>query len=85
MHISNNVPHFLSGMTELAACNTGTKTEVADTDAIVFELISEIISALGHGTNEDAATLVITKARHVVVDTDDGGISRQSNLAAIGR
>jgi hypothetical protein len=56
--ISKNIPHFLSGMAELAACDTGTQTIVADTDCIILKGVRKIIPAFGHGTDKDTDTLL---------------------------
>jgi hypothetical protein len=56
--ISKNIPHFLGGMTELAACDTGTQTIIADTDCIILEGVREIIPTFGHGTDENTNTLL---------------------------
>jgi hypothetical protein len=45
-------------MTKLAASDAGTQAIVADTDGFVLELISKVVFALGHGSNENAYALV---------------------------
>lgn len=71
-------------MAELAAGNTGTETEVADGDGVVLEGVGKVVSALGHGTNEDTDALLGPQSPDVVVDTDDGGVETEGDFAAVG-
>lgn len=81
----DDVPDFLGSMAESAACDTGTQTEVADTDRVVLELVCEGIVTLGHGTDEDANALLGREVGNVIADTDDGRIETEGDLAAVGR
>lgn len=45
-------------MTELTACDTSTKTVIADTDRLVLEAIGEVVFAFGHCTDKDADAFV---------------------------
>lgn len=71
-------------MAKLAACNTGTKTVVADGDGVVLEVVGKVILAFGHGTNEDADALVGCQCLDVVSWAYDGGFKRQGHLPAVG-
>lgn len=82
---SQNVPHLLGRVAELAAGHTGTETVVADTDGVVLERVSKVIVALGHGTNEDGDALLGTQRLDVVLRTDHGGVETHGDLAAVGR
>ena len=57
----DDVPNILSGVAELAAGDTGTQAEVADTDRVVLELIRKGVVSLGHGTDKDTDALFLTK------------------------
>lgn len=70
-------------MAELATGNTGTKAVVANTNGIILELIGEVILALGHGSNEDADTLLLTKSLDVVLDTHNLSLVTERDLSAI--
>lgn len=47
-------------MAEFTAGHTGTQAVVADTDLVILERVGKIIMTLGHGTDEDADTLIGT-------------------------
>ena len=81
----DDVPDFFGSVTESAAGDTGTQTEVADTDRVVLEFVCKGVVTLGHGTNEDAYALLGCEVGNVVADTDDGGVETEGNLAAVGR
>jgi len=78
-----DAPDVFGGMAELATCYTGTQTEVANTDCVVFELVREIVFAFGHGTDEDADALFRAQSLYVVGYSHNGCFKAQSNLAAI--
>lgn len=80
-----NVPYILGGMAELAAGNAGTEVELANGDAVVLDVIREVIVALGHGANEDCDTLALIETADVVADTYNFRIEAKRNLAAIWR
>lgn len=82
---SNDVPDFLSGVAKLAASNASTQSKVANTNAVVFEIVGEIILALCHSSHENTAAFIASKTTYVVIDTDNGGICRECDLAAVGR
>ena len=81
----NDVPNFLGSMAEPATCDTGTQTEVADTNRVVLEFVCEGVVTLGHGTDKDANALFGGEVGNVVANTDDGSVETQSDLAAVGR
>ena len=81
----NDVPDFLGGMAESTAGDTGTQTEVADTDGVVLELVCKGIVALGHGTDKNADALLGSEVGNVVAHTNDGRVETEGDLAAIGR
>lgn len=70
-------------MTELAAGNTGTQTETADTDGVILEGIGKVVTSLGHGTNEDTNTLLGTQVLNIVPNADHRGVETKSDLATI--
>ena len=78
-------PDILRCMTELTAGNAGTEIELADSNAIVLDVIREVIVALCHGTNEDCDAFVLGKSRNIVADTYDLGVETECYLAAVGR
>jgi hypothetical protein len=83
--VLDDVPDLFSSVTEPAAGDTSTQTEVADTDGIVLELVCEGVVALGHGTDEDANALLGCEVGNVVAHADDGGVETEGDLAAVGR
>jgi hypothetical protein len=66
-----DVPDILRGMTEFTACNAGTEVKLANSDAIVLDVVREIVVALGHGTNEDCNALALVEASDIIADTYD--------------
>lgn len=80
-----DVPYILGCMAEFAACNAGTEVELANGDAIVLDVVREIVVALGHGTNEYSDALVLVEASNVVADTYDFRVEAKRYLAAVGR
>jgi hypothetical protein len=48
-------PDVFCGVAELAARDAGTKVKLADSYAVVFDVVGEVIVALGHGSNEDCS------------------------------
>jgi hypothetical protein len=83
--VLDDVPDLFGSVTESAAGDTSTQTEVADTDGIVLELVCEGVVALGHGTDEDANALLGCEVGNVVAHADDGGVETEGDLAAVGR
>lgn len=71
-------------MAELAACNAGTEVKVADSDAVILEMISKVIVAFGHGSDEDCYALVLVEASDVVAYTHNFRIEAEGDLAAVG-
>lgn len=55
---SDNVPHLLGSMAELAACDTGTQAVVTDGNRVILEGVGKVIVSLGHGTHEDTDALL---------------------------
>lgn len=72
-------------MAELAAGDTGTEREVANTDRVVLVLVGEVVATLGHGTDEDTDALLGTEVGNVIADSHDRSVERQRDLAAVGR
>lgn len=62
-------PHVLCGVAELTARNAGTEIEVADSDAVILQVISKVIIAFGHRSDKDCYALVLVQSRDVVADT----------------
>lgn len=81
----DDVPDLFGGMAESAAGDTGTQTEVADTDRVVLELVCKGIVTLGHGSDEDADALLRCEVGDVVAHTDNGRVETEGDLAAVGR
>jgi hypothetical protein len=81
----DDVPDLFGGMAESATSDTGTQTEVADTDRVVLELVCKGVVTLGHGSDKDADALLRCKVGNVVADTDNGRVETESDLAAVGR
>lgn len=63
-------------MTKFAACDAGAQAEIADTDDVVLELVSECVGAFRHGADEDTDALVRTQVGDVVLNSDDIRIPR---------
>lgn len=82
-YLSSDVPDILGGVAEFAASNTGTETEVADGDGIIFEGIGKVITTFGHGTDEDTDTLVWVEILHVLSDTNDLCVERESHFPTV--
>jgi len=70
-------------MAELATCYASTQTEVANTDCVVLEFVSEIVLAFGHGTDEDADALLRVQSLDIVGHSHNGCFETQSNLPAV--
>lgn len=81
--VLKDTPDILCGVTELAASNTGTEVELADSNAVIFDVVGEIVVALGHGSHENRDALVLTEARDVVAHANNLGIETESDLAAV--
>ena len=81
---SDNIPHFLGGMAELAACNTRTQAVVADTDRVILERVGKIIVTLGHGAHKDTHALLGAQRLDVVPGTHHGGFETEGHLTAVG-
>lgn len=64
-----DVPYVLGCMAEFAACNAGTKIELADGNTVILDMICKVIVALGHGADEDGNALVLVEAGNVIADT----------------
>lgn len=78
-------PYVFSRMAELAACNAGTETPVANTDRVVLEVIREVVIALGHGPDENSNAFVLVQSVDVVPYANNFGFEAERNLAAIRR
>jgi hypothetical protein len=72
-------------MAELAACNAGTKVEVADSDRVVLDVVREVVIALGHGSDEDAYAFILVQALDVVRHPYDRRLEAQGDLSAVRR
>jgi hypothetical protein len=72
-------------MAELTACNAGTEVKLANSDAVVFDVVGKVVVALGHGTYEDGNALALVEIANVVADTYDLGVEAERDLAAVGR
>jgi len=81
----DNVPGILGSMTELAASDTCTQAETADTDRIILVLIRKVIVTLGHRTNEYADALFWTEVANVIPNAHDRSVERQRDLATVWR
>lgn len=81
---SDNVPHLLGGMAELAACDTGTQAVVTDGNRVVLEGVGKVIVSLGHGTHEDTDALLGAQRFDVVASAHHGGFETEGHLAAVG-
>lgn len=82
---SENIPNFFGRVTEFTTRHTGTQTIVADTDCIIFKGICKIITALGHGTNEDADALLGVQRLDVILNTDYRRLETERHLPTVGR
>ena len=74
-HPSNDIPDFFGGVAEFTACDARTQIEITDADAVVLDFVGEVISAFGHGADENTAALIATQTCDIVVDTDNRCIS----------
>jgi len=72
-------------MAELTACNAGTEVKLANSDAVVLDVIGKVVVALGHSTYEDCDTLALVEIANVIADTYDLGVEAERDLAAVGR
>jgi hypothetical protein len=70
-------------MAEFAAGNTCAQAVVADTDGFILEGISEVVFALGHGSNEDADTFVGGQSIDIVSNPDYVGVEAEGDFSAI--
>jgi hypothetical protein len=70
-------------MAEFTACYAGTEVELANGDAVVLDVVREVVVALGHGTHEDSNALALVEASNVVADTYDFRVEAERDLAAI--
>lgn len=70
-------------MAEFAACNAGTKIELADSYAVVFDVVGEVIVALCHGTNEDCYAFALVEPRDVVTYTYNLCVEAECDLATV--
>jgi hypothetical protein len=78
-------PDVFCGVAELAARDAGTKVKLADSYAVVFDVVGEVIVALGHGSNEDCYALVVLKSGDVVAYAHNFCIEAEGDLAAVRR
>ena len=72
-------------MAKLAACDTGRKAVVADTDRIVLERVRKVVFALGHGANEDADGFFWADRFNVISDANNFSVEAECYFAAIER
>ena len=79
-----DAPHILSSVTELAACHTGAKTKVADTDGIVLELIREIVFPFCHGSDEYADAFLGSQSLNVILDANHLSLKTECDFSAVG-
>jgi hypothetical protein len=79
-----DVPNVFGSMAELAAGNAGTEVKLANSDAVVFDVVGKVVIAFGHGTYEYCDALALVEIANVVADTYDLGVEAKRNLAAVG-
>lgn len=72
-------------MAEFTASYACTEVEVTDGDAVVLDMICEIIISLRHGTNENCNALTLPEPSNVVADTYNFRIEAECNFAAVWR
>lgn len=72
-------------MAEFAAGNAGTEIELADGDAVILDAVGEVVTALGHGSDEDGDAFLGMQALDVVAHAHDLGVEAEGDLAAVGR
>ena len=82
---SQDVPHLLGRVAELATSHTSTKAVVADTDGVVLERVGKIVMTLGHSSDEDRNALLGAERFDVVLCADDWCFKTESHFPAIGR
>jgi hypothetical protein len=78
-----NIPDILRGMTEFTACYAGTEVELADGDAVVLDVVREVVVALGHGAYKDGNALALVEASDIVADTYHLRVETERDLAAV--
>jgi hypothetical protein len=71
-------------VTEFAAGNAGTEVKVADSNAIVLQMVCKVIAALCHGSNKDCYALVLVETFYVVAYAHNFRVEAEGNLSAIG-
>lgn len=72
-------------MAELAACYTGTKTVVADTNSIILEGVRKVILTLGHSPNKYTNALLGAERLKVVLASHNRGFVTERHFAAVWR
>jgi hypothetical protein len=72
-------------VTELATGDASRETPVADGDLLIYKLVREAVSALGHGTDEDAHALLGAQVFYPVSYAHQRGIEAEGDLTAVGR
>jgi hypothetical protein len=77
-------PHVFGCMTKFAAGNAGTEVKVADSDAVVLQVIGEIIATFGHGSNKDCDALILIEAPDVVAYAHNFRVEAERDLATVG-
>ena len=80
---SDDVPHILSSVAELAARYASAEAVVADTDRIVLVHIREVVCAFCHGADKDADALFWTQVCDIVSHSDHWRIEGQSDFPAV--
>lgn len=54
----DDAPYILGGVAEFAAGNAGTEIELADSNAVILDLIGEVVTSFGHGSYKNGNALV---------------------------
>jgi len=84
-HRLEDIPDIFGRMAEFTAGNAGAEVEIADGDAVVFDVVGKVIIALGHGTHEDGNALALPEPSDVVADTHHFRVEAKRHFTAMGR
>jgi hypothetical protein len=77
-------PNIFCGVAEFAAGYAGTKVEVADSNAVILQVVRKVIAALCHGSNKDCYALVLVETLYVVAYTHHLRVEAECDFAAVG-
>lgn len=78
-------PYVFGCMAELAASDTCTQIELADSDAIILDVIGKVVASLRHGSHKHSYALTLAQAANVIAYTDHLRVETQGDLATIWR